>query len=167
MTSSFARDYHMDIELGASKDGTLTALKVNTVADHGAFDAAADPSKYPAGMFGIVTGSYQFPHAFANLDAYFTNKQPGGVAYRCSFRVTEASYLIERAMDILADDLKMDPTELRRKNFIRKDQFPYQTPLNFVYDSGDYEHTLDVALEKDRVRATPQRAGRESALEGS
>jgi carbon-monoxide dehydrogenase large subunit len=148
MTSSFARDYHMDIELGASKDGTLTALRVNTVADHGAFDAAADPSKYPAGMFGVVTGSYQFPHAFANLDAYFTNKQPGGVAYRCSFRVTEASYLIERAMDILADDLGMDPTELRRKNFIRKDQFPYQTPLNFVYDSGDYEHTMDVALEK-------------------
>jgi aerobic carbon-monoxide dehydrogenase large subunit len=148
LTSSFARDYHMDIEIGAKKDGTVTALKVNTVADHGAFDAAADPSKYPAGMFGIVTGSYAFPTAYANLDAYFTNKMPGGVAYRCSFRVTEASYCIERAMDILADELEIDPTELRRKNFIQKDQFPYQTPLNFVYDSGDYEHTLNVALEK-------------------
>jgi aerobic carbon-monoxide dehydrogenase large subunit len=73
---------------------------------------------------------------------------PGGVAYRCSFRVTEASYCIERAMDILADELEIDPVELRRKNFIQKDQFPYQTPLNFVYDSGDYEHTMDVALEK-------------------
>jgi aerobic carbon-monoxide dehydrogenase large subunit len=139
LTSSFARDYHMDIEIGAKKDGTVTALKVNTVADHGAFDAAADPSKYPAGMFGIVTGSYAFPTAYANLDAYFTNKMPGGVAYRCSFRVTEASYCIERAMDILADELE---------NFIQKDQFPYQTPLNFVYDSGDYEHTMNVALEK-------------------
>jgi aerobic carbon-monoxide dehydrogenase large subunit len=148
LTSSFARDYHMDIEIGAKKDGTVTALKVNTVADHGAFDAAADPSKYPAGMFGIVTGSYAFPTAYANLDAYFTNKMPGGVAYRCSFRVTEASYCIERAMDILADELEIDPVELRRKNFIQKDQFPYQTPLNFVYDSGDYEHTMNVALEK-------------------
>jgi aerobic carbon-monoxide dehydrogenase large subunit len=148
LTSSFARDYHMDIEIGSTKEGKLTALKVNTVADHGAFDAAADPSKYPAGMFGIVSGSYDFPVAYANLDAYFTNKMPGGVAYRCSFRVTEASYLIERAIDILADELKMDPSELRRKNFIRKDQFPYKSPLNFTYDSGDYEHTMDVALEK-------------------
>ncbi len=80
----------------------MTALKVATVADHGAFDAAADPTKYPAGMFGIVTGSYDFPLAFTELDAYFTNKAPGGVAYRCSFRVTEASYAIERGMDMLA-----------------------------------------------------------------
>jgi aerobic carbon-monoxide dehydrogenase large subunit len=148
LTASFARDYHMDIEIGSTKDGKLTALKVNTVADHGAFDAAADPSKYPAGMFGIVSGSYDFPVAYANLDAYFTNKQPGGVAYRCSFRVTEASYLIERAMDIVADELNMDPVELRRKNFIQKDQFPYKSPLNFTYDSGDYEHTMNVALER-------------------
>ena len=148
LTSSFARDYHMDIEIGATKEGKVTALKVNTIADHGAFDAAADPSKYPAGMFGIVTGSYDFPNAYANLDAYFTNKMPGGVAYRCSFRVTEASYAIERAMDILADELKIDAVELRRKNFIQKEQFPYQSPLNFIYDSGDYEHTMDVALER-------------------
>ena len=76
-------------------------------------------------MFGIVTGSYDFPVAHAEVDAYFTNKAPGGIAYRCSFRVTEASYAIERAMDILADELGIDPVELRRKNFIKKDQFPY------------------------------------------
>jgi len=85
--TGFARDYHMDVEIGATKDGRVTALKVKTVADHGAFDAAADPTKYPAGLFGIVTGSYDFPTAFTELDAYFTNKAPGGVAYRCSFRV--------------------------------------------------------------------------------
>ena len=147
-STGFARDYHMDVELGATKDGTLTALRVSTAANHGAFDAAADPTKYPAGMFGVVTGSYQFPTAFAEVDAFFTNKAPGGIAYRCSFRVTEASYAIERAMDILADELGMDAVELRRKNFIRKDQFPYPSVLGFTYDSGDYHQTLDKALQK-------------------
>ena len=147
-STGFARDYHMDVEIGAKSDGTVTALKVSTTADHGAFDAAADPTKYPAGMFGIVTGSYTFPVAHAEVDAYFTNKAPGGIAYRCSFRVTEASYAIERGMDILADELGLDPVELRRKNFVKKEQFPYPSALGFTYDSGDYHHTLDVALEK-------------------
>ncbi|HEY5339385.1 MAG TPA: aerobic carbon-monoxide dehydrogenase large subunit [Candidatus Aquilonibacter sp.] len=145
-TTGFARDYHMDVELGASKDGKVTALKVSTIADHGAFDAAADPRKYPAGMFGIVTGSYDFPAAFAEVDAYFTNKAPGGIAYRCSFRVTEAAFAIERAMDILAAKLKMDPVALRSRNFIKKEQFPYPSRLGFVYDSGDYEMTMRKAL---------------------
>ena len=146
-TTGFARDYHMDVEIGASKDGRVTALKVATAADHGAFDAAADPTKYPAGLFGIVTGSYDFPTAFTELDAYFTNKAPGGVAYRCSFRVTEASFAIERGMELLARKLNMDPSELRLKNFVRKDQFPYPSPLGFVYDSGDYHLTLRKALD--------------------
>ena len=146
--TGFARDYHMDVEIGATKDGKVTALKVKTVADHGAFDAAADPTKYPAGLFGIVTGSYDFPTAFTELDAYFTNKAPGGIAYRCSFRVTEASYAIERAMDILARRVNLDPSELRLKNFVRKDQFPYPSQLGFVYDSGDYHMTLKKALDK-------------------
>ena len=147
-TTGFARDYTMDVEIGATKDGKVTALKVTTHADHGAFDAAADPTKYPAGMFGICTGSYDFPVAFTELDAYFTNKAPGGVAYRCSFRVTEASYAIERGMDLLANALGMDPADVRMKNFVRKDQFPYPSPLGFVYDSGDYHTTLQKALDK-------------------
>jgi len=147
-TTGFARDYHMDVEIGAGKDGKVTALKVSTTADHGAFDAAADPRKYPAGLFGIVTGSYDFQNAFAEVDAYFTNKAPGGIAYRCSFRVTEASYAIERAMDVLAREVNMDPAQLRFKNFIKADQFPYKSPLNLVYDSGDYRRALEKALEK-------------------
>ena len=147
-STGFARDYHMDVELGAEQDGRLTALRVSTAADHGAFDAAADPTKYPAGLFGIVTGSYQVPVAFAEVDAFFTNKAPGGIAYRCSFRVTEASYAIERAMDILADKIGIDPVELRRKNFISKEQFPYTSRLGFTYDSGDYHKTLEKALEQ-------------------
>jgi carbon-monoxide dehydrogenase large subunit len=146
-TTGFARDYHMDVEIGATKAGKVTALKVTTTADHGAFDAAADPRKYPAGLFGIVTGSYDFPTAFAEVDAYFTNKAPGGIAYRCSFRVTEASYAIERAMDILAQKLGVDPIQLRRQNFVKKEQFPYASPLGFVYDSGDYEATTKKALD--------------------
>ena len=145
--TGFARDYHMDVEIGATSEGRVTALKVSTVADHGAFDAAADPTKYPAGLFGIVTGSYDFPVAFTELDAYFTNKAPGGVAYRCSFRVTEASFAIERGMEILARKLGMDPSELRLKNFVKKEQFPYPSPLGFVYDSGDYHTTLGKALD--------------------
>jgi carbon-monoxide dehydrogenase large subunit len=137
----------MRIQIGAEKSGKITALKVTTVADHGAFDAAADPTKYPAGLFGIVTGSYDFPTAFTELDAYFTNKAPGGVAYRCSFRVTEASYAIERGMDMLAQKLGMDQAEFRLLNFVKKAQFPYPSPLGFVYDSGDYHFTLQKALD--------------------
>jgi carbon-monoxide dehydrogenase large subunit len=147
-TTGFARDYHMDVEIGATNEGRVTALKVTTVADHGAFDAAADPRKYPAGLFGIVTGSYDFPAAFTEVDAYFTNKAPGGIAYRCSFRVTEASFAIERGMDILARKLEMDPAELRQLNFIKKEQFPYPSPLGFTYDSGDYIATMRKALDK-------------------
>jgi aerobic carbon-monoxide dehydrogenase large subunit len=146
-TTGFARDYHMDVEIGATNEGKVTALKVSTVADHGAFDAAADPRKYPAGLFGIVTGSYDFPAAFAEVDAYFTNKPPGGIAYRCSFRVTEASFAIERGMDILARKLEMDPVQLRARNLIKKEQFPYPSPLGFTYDSGDYAATLRKALD--------------------
>jgi carbon-monoxide dehydrogenase large subunit len=146
-STHFARDYWMETEIGATKEGRVTALKVSTLADHGAFDGAADPTKYPAGMFGICTGSYDFPTAFVEVDGYYTNKAPGGIAYRCSFRVTEASYCIERAMDILADELKMDAVALRSKNFIPKEKFPYPSATGWTYDSGDYQKTLDKALQ--------------------
>ena len=87
-STSFARDYYMTAEIGAEKDGRVRALKVATLADHGAFDAAADPSRFPAGLFSICTGSYDFPFAYAGVDGYYTNKSPGGISYRCSFRVT-------------------------------------------------------------------------------
>ena len=82
---SFARDYHMDCEIAADKDGTLKGLRIKTLADNGYADAAANPSKYPAGMFSICTGSYNFKNAFVEVDGVYTNKPPGGVAYRCSF----------------------------------------------------------------------------------
>lgn len=146
-STSFARDYHMTVELGATRDGKVTALRVKTLADHGAFDASANPSRFPAGLFSICTGSYDFPVAFAEVDAAYTNKAPGGISYRCSFRVTEASYLIERAMDILADELGIDPAELRRRNFIPPEKFPYRSALGWTYDSGNYVAALDRALQ--------------------
>jgi aerobic carbon-monoxide dehydrogenase large subunit len=147
MSTGFARDYHMTAEIAAEKDGTMKALRVKTLADHGAFNATAQPTKFPAGLFSICTGNYDLQEAFCEVDGVYTNKAPGGVAYRCSFRVTEASYLIERAVDVLAQELKMDPIELRRKNFIAKDKFPYKSKLGWTYDSGDYQANLDKALE--------------------
>src|SRR5499425_2879391 len=134
---SFARDYHITAELAAKKDGTLTALRIKTLADHGYSNASANPSKFPAGLFSICTGSYDLKHAFCEVDAAYTNKPPGGVAYRCSFRVTEAVHAIERATDALAQKLGMDPAELRMKNFIKPEQFPYKSVLGWEYDSGD------------------------------
>jgi carbon-monoxide dehydrogenase large subunit len=147
-STGFARDYHMTAELAADRDGKLRGLRVKTLADHGAFNAAAQPSKFPAGLFSICTGSYDFATAFCEVDGVYTNKAPGGIAYRCSFRVTEAAYLIERAMDVLAQELKLDPVELRLKNFVPADKFPYQSPLGWSYDSGDYHAAMNLALEK-------------------
>jgi aerobic carbon-monoxide dehydrogenase large subunit len=147
-STGFARDYHMTAEIAAERDGKVKALRVKTLADHGAFNAAAQPSKFPAGLFSVCTGSYDFSTAFCEVDGVYTNKAPGGIAYRCSFRVTEAAYLIERVMDVLAAELAMDPVELRRKNFIPSDRFPYQSPLGWTYDSGDYHAAMNLALEK-------------------
>ncbi|EAV43988.1 carbon monoxide dehydrogenase, large subunit [Stappia aggregata IAM 12614] len=146
-TTSFARDYHMTAEIAAKNDGTVTGLKVHVLADHGGFDACADPSKWPAGFFNIVTGSYDFPAAHLEVDGVYTNKAPGGVAYRCSFRVTEAAYCIERAMDILAQKLDMDPADLRMKNFVKAEQFPYHSALGWEYDSGDYHTAMQKAMD--------------------
>jgi carbon-monoxide dehydrogenase large subunit len=145
---SFARDYHIDAELAASKDGTIQALRIKTLADHGYADAAANPSKFPAGLFSVCTGSYDIRKAFVEVDGAYTNKPPGGVAYRCSFRVTEAVHAIERVTDILAQELKMDPAELRFKNFIPPENFPYKSALGWEYDSGDYAGALKKAMDK-------------------
>jgi aerobic carbon-monoxide dehydrogenase large subunit len=155
-TTAFARDYHMTAEIAATRDGKVTGLRVYTVADHGAFDACADPSKWPAGFFNIVTGSYDFPTAHVSVDGVYSNKAPGGVAYRCSFRVTEAAYCIERAMDIMAQKLEIDPAEFRMKNLIRREQFPYTSALGWEYDSGDYHTALRKAMDAvgyDKLRA--------------
>ena len=148
MTTAFvARDYWMKGKISATKEGKITGLWCHTTADHGGFDACADPTKFPAGFMNICTGSYDIPTAYLAVDGVYTNKAPGGVAYRCSFRVTEAAYFIERMIEVLAIELNIDAAELRRINFITQDQFPYTSALGWEYDSGDYHMAWDKALK--------------------
>ncbi len=147
MSTGFARDYAMKGRIGASSDGRILAVEVDVIADHGAFNAAAQPTTFPAGFFSVFTGSYDVDAAHCRVTGAYTNKAPGGVAYSCSFRIAEAVYLIERTVDCLAQELEIDPVELRLRNLLRADQFPYRSKTGWVYDSGDYERTLRRALE--------------------
>ncbi len=147
MSTSFARDYHMHGEIAATNDGKILAVRTKVLADHGAFNSTAQPTKFPAGFFHVFAGSYDLRVAHCSVTGAYTNKAPGGVAYACSFRITEAVYLIERMVDVLADELELDPAELRLQNFIRAEQFPYANPTGWEYDSGDYEKTMRVALD--------------------
>ena len=144
---SFARDYHMHAEMAADANGKIVGLRVKTISDCGAADAAANPSKFPAGLYSICTGSYDMQAAHVEVDGVYTTKPPGGVAYRCSFRVTEAVHMIERMTDILAHDLSVDPAEFRLKNFIKPEQFPYRSPTGWQYDSGNYAGALQKAMQ--------------------
>src|SRR6266540_1824249 len=147
MSTTFARDYHMHGEIAATADGRILALRARVLADHGAFNSTAQPSKFPAGFFHMFTGSYDLRAAHCEVTAVYTNKAPGGVAYACSFRITEAVYLVERLVDLLAGELGADPAELRMKNLLRPEQFPYTCPTGWEYDSGDYPRALRLAMD--------------------
>ena len=169
ISTGFARDYHMRGEMALSREGTMKGLRVSLLADEGAFYADAQPTKFKVGLFHIVTGSYDLPAAHISADGAYTNKAPGGVAYRCSFRVTEASYLIERLVQNAAYELEIDPADLRKRNFIRKDQFPYRSATGFEYDSGDYHGAMDLALERigyEQLRKEQAAAREEGRLLG-
>ncbi|MGW2607039.1 carbon-monoxide dehydrogenase large subunit [Streptomyces sp. RLB3-17] len=147
MSTSFARDYHMHGEIAATNDGKILGLRVHVIADHGAFNATAQPTQFPAGFFGVFTGSYDLAAAHCTVTGVYTDKAPGGVAYACSFRVTEAVYLVERMVDVLADRLGTDPAALRMRNLLRPGQFPYKTQTGWEYDSGDYPRALRLAMD--------------------
>ncbi|HTX12380.1 MAG TPA: aerobic carbon-monoxide dehydrogenase large subunit [Solirubrobacteraceae bacterium] len=147
MSTAFARDYAMRGGIAATREGEILAVRVDVIADHGAFNATAQPTNYPAGFFHVFTGSYDIEAAHCHVTGVYTNKAPGGVAYACSFRIAEAVYLVERMVDCLAYELEIDPAELRLANLIRPEQFPYECKTGWVYDSGDYERTLRKALE--------------------
>ena len=147
MSTSFARDYHMHGEIAATKDGKILGLRARVLADHGAFNGSAQPTKFPAGFFHIFTGSYDLQAAHCEVTGVYTNKAPGGVAYACSFRVTEAVYLVERMVELLAHELGADPAGLRMQNLLRPEQFPYTGPTGWEYDSGDYPRALRLAMD--------------------
>ena len=171
ISTGFARDFHMHGEMALSKDGAMKGLRVSLLADEGAFHSDAQPSKFKVGLFHIVTGSYDLPAAHLSADGYYTNKAPGGVAYRCSFRVTEASYMIERLVQNAAYELGMDPAELRRKNFIPKESIPL--PLGHrvrVRLRATTTRRMDLALEKvgyDDLRKEQAEPASRDACSGS
>ena len=134
-------------ELALRNDGKILGVRMHTDADHGAFFADAQPSKFKIGLMHSAFSCYDVPAAHLTARGIYTNKAPGGVAYRCSFRVTEAMFFQERMVQAAADDLGMDQAELRRVNFVRDDDFPHRTPFGFLTDSGQYAKCLDVGLE--------------------
>ena len=128
---SFARDYHITAELAAKKDGTMQALRVKTIADHGAFDAAANPSKFPAGLFHVVTGSYPFEKS-SSRDGAYTNKARGA-SRPCRSAHEAPSHRAARA--VLALELKKDPMRSGAE-LHTAEAFPTISP-RWEYDSGN------------------------------
>jgi carbon-monoxide dehydrogenase large subunit len=129
------------VELGARRDGTLVGLRADILADMGAYPVGAF---MPGTTQSMLSGVYRIPRVVSSGRSVVTNTTPIG-AYRGAGR-PEAAALIERAMDLLADELDIDPAELRRRNFIPPDAFPFTTAAGAIYDSGDYAKTLDEAL---------------------
>ncbi|MAG32904.1 MAG: carbon monoxide dehydrogenase [Deltaproteobacteria bacterium] len=143
--TTHGRGQRVDMTLGARSDGTLTALKLRILYDLGAHPHG-NSLLSPFQTAALMTGCYRIPNAHAEIRGVFTNTT-AIEAYR-GFGRTEAAYYIERAMDLLARRLGIDPIELRRHNFVKPEEFPYPSPAYHVFDSGDYELCLDRALEK-------------------
>jgi carbon-monoxide dehydrogenase large subunit len=145
MAAHQGRDQIDYITLGAKRDGTLTACQGRIVADLGAYQLLLTPF-IPELGFPVMGGCYRIPAIDLKFEGVFTNKVCTD-AIRGAGR-PEATYWIELTMDKLADELGMDRLELRRKNFIGKDEFPFTTALGITYDSGDYHGTLNRLLER-------------------
>jgi len=147
ISTGFARDVYLKGQLALRNDGKILGVRMNTVADHGAFFSDAQPSKFKIGLMHSAFACYDIPTAHLQARGVYTNKAPGGVAYRCSFRVTEAMFFQERMVQEAANDLGMDQAEFRRINFVKDDDFPHRTAFGFLTDSGQYAKCLDVGLE--------------------
>ncbi|NMP23407.1 xanthine dehydrogenase family protein molybdopterin-binding subunit [Sulfobacillus harzensis] len=144
LITSHGRDHVDQVELAGTRDGRVTAIRVRAYANMGAYLSTAGPG-VPTILFGlIVNGAYDIPKASAEVYGVFTNTTPVD-AYRGAGR-PEATYLVERIMDAYAREIGQDPVEVRRKNLIKKEQFPYNNPFGLTYDSGDYHQALDRAL---------------------
>jgi len=144
--STHGRDHITDVELAGNRDGTITGLRVTTYANLGAYLSTVAPG-IPTTLYGrIITGVYRIPAAYVKVYGVYTNTAMVD-AYRGAGR-PEASYLIERMVDRFAAEIGMDPADVRRKNFIPPDAFPYDNGLGLLpYDSGNYEAALNKALE--------------------
>jgi aerobic carbon-monoxide dehydrogenase large subunit len=153
VSDAHGRDHVTIAELALDKDGKFLAMRVKTTANLGAY-LSTFASCIPTILYAtLLAGQYTTPLIYCEVTAVFTNTAPVD-AYRGAGR-PEATYVVERLVETAARDLKMDPVEIRRKNFIR--QFPYQTPVALLYDTGNYDQTLDAALQMADVKNFPKR----------
>jgi carbon-monoxide dehydrogenase large subunit len=143
--TTHGRDQRGVLRLAADAEGKVTGADLSLVMDCGAYESRATPGIPP--LTGLMmTGCYDVANARARAVGVFTNKV-WSEPYRGAGR-PEAAYLIERAMDVLAAELGKDPVEIRRRNFIQPERFPYRTATGLTYDSGAYERSLDEALKR-------------------
>jgi aerobic carbon-monoxide dehydrogenase large subunit len=167
MSDAHGRDHVTHVELGLDAQNKFLALKVSTLANMGAY-LSTFATCIPTYLYAtLLAGTYTTPVIYCETKAVFTNTVPVD-AYRGAGR-PEATFLVERIVDLAADELGVDPAELRRKNFIPTDAFPYQTPVALQYDSGDYFSTLDLATEAadyTGFEARRQEAARRGKLRG-
>jgi carbon-monoxide dehydrogenase large subunit len=161
LADAHGRDHVTHAELSFDDGGKITALKVKTIANLGAYMSTFS-SSVPTYLYGtLLSGQYDIPAIYCEVDAVYTNTVPVD-AYRGAGR-PEATFVVERLMEAAARELATDPTELRRKNFIHN--FPHQTPVIMNYDAGDYQSSLGKALELADVKGFERRK-RESARHG-
>jgi carbon-monoxide dehydrogenase large subunit len=149
IATTHGRDHITQVEIGAKKDGAITGLRVHTYANMGGILSTIAPG-IPTTLYGrLLSGPYKIPHIYCHVFNVYTNTAMVD-AYRGAGR-PEATYVLERAMDWVADELGLDPVDVRRKNFIPSNEFPYTPADNILaglsYDSGDYTKTMDKALE--------------------
>jgi len=155
MSDAHGRDHVSHAELAMDKDGKFLGLRVETLANMGAY-LSTFSTCVPTYLYAtLLAGVYTTPAIFCNVKAVFTNTVPVD-AYRGAGR-PEATFLIERLVDVAAREMKMDPAEIRRKNFIQPSQFPYQTPVALQYDTGNYDATLDMAMKMIDYKGFPAR----------
>jgi carbon-monoxide dehydrogenase large subunit len=155
MADAHGRDHVTRAELAMDAEGNFTALKVHTVANMGAY-LSTFASSIPTYLYGtLLAGQYKTPAIHCAVDAVYTNTTPVD-AYRGAGR-PEATYLLETIVETAARETGRDPAELRRRNFIPTDAFPYQTPVALQYDTGDYAASLDEALRLADYRNFAQR----------
>ncbi|WP_342642239.1 xanthine dehydrogenase family protein molybdopterin-binding subunit [Rhodoligotrophos ferricapiens] len=153
LADAHGRDHVTHAELALDQNGRFLALRVKTTANLGAY-LSTFSSCVPTYLYAtLLSGQYDLPAIYAEVDAVYTNTAPVD-AYRGAGR-PEATYVIERLVETAARDLNIDPAEIRRRNFIKS--FPHQTPVILTYDAGDYEASLNRALELIDYRNFPQR----------
>jgi len=159
MTAFHGRGHSVEVEAAASSDGIILGIRVRIVADLGAYYLQSTPT-IPVSTSHRLTGPYLTPAMSVEVQGVVTNKPPTG-AYRGAGG-PEAAFCMERTIDLIAQDLSLDPAEVRRRNFIPPGAFPYETPTGITYDSGEYESAFDRALELSEYDRWRERARQQS-----